>query len=123
MPQFERLQELTQHSKILSNQTLWTLREAYETTGLYYSFLQMDKVMKQVQNLEGQINYRLLKCDCARGTLKRVDHNFKSFFQAHQDYQKPPDKYKGKPHPPQFKCQPQDNFVYTYQGIWVKGDR
>ena len=99
-PQFARLKELTQHSKNLYNQTLWTLREAYEVTGFYYNYFQMDKAMKQVPNLEDKINYRLLKAQVARGTLKRVDQNFKSFFQAHRDFQKHPDKYKGKPHPP-----------------------
>ena len=112
-PQFERLKELTQHSKNLYNQTLWTLREAYQATGLYYNHFQMDKAMKQVPNLEGQINYRLLKSVNAQQTLKRVDQNLRSFFRAHQDFQRNPHKYKGKPHPPQFKRQPQDNLVYT----------
>jgi putative transposase len=80
----------------------------------------MDKAMKQVPNLEGQINYRLLKSVNAQQTLKRVDQNFKSFFKAHQDFQKRPDKYKGKPKPPQFKRQSQDNLIYTYQGFQVK---
>lgn len=120
-PQFARLKVLTNNAKNLYNQTLWTLREAYNATGHYYSYFQMDKAMKQVVNLDGEINYRLLKCDCARGTLKRVDQNFKSFFNAHKDYQTRPHKYKAKPRPPGFKRRDQDNLLYTYQGFWVKG--
>ena len=35
-PQFERLKKLTHHAKNLYNPTLWTLREAFEVTGLYF---------------------------------------------------------------------------------------
>jgi putative transposase len=118
--QFKRLKVLTQHAKNLYNQTLLTLREAYDATGLYFSYSQMDKAMKQVKNLEGQINYRLLKSVNAQSTLKRVEQNFKSFFKAHKDFQKCPYKYTGKPKPPQFKQQSQDNFIYTYQGFQIK---
>jgi len=59
--QFKRLRKLTHHAKNLYNQTLWTLREAFEATGLYFSYPQMDKAMKHVENLEGEINYRFLK--------------------------------------------------------------
>jgi putative transposase len=119
-PQFERLKELTSHAKNLYNQTLWTLREAYNATGFYFSYSQMDKAMKQVKNLEGEINYQLLKAKVAQQTLKRVAQNFKSFFKAHQDFQVHPHKYKGKPKPPQFKQQTQDNLVYNYQAIQIK---
>jgi putative transposase len=104
----------------LYNQTLWTLREAYQATGLYFSYPFIPKAMKQVHNLEGQINYRLLKNVNAQGTLRRVEQNFKSFFKAHQDFQVHPHKYKGQPKPPQFKRQSQDNLVYTYRGFQVK---
>ncbi|MEN8214823.1 MAG: hypothetical protein ABFS56_00275 [Pseudomonadota bacterium] len=40
-PQFERLKELTGHAKNLYNQTLWTLREAFEATGKYFSYFQI----------------------------------------------------------------------------------
>lgn len=52
-PQFKKLKELTHHSKNLYNQTL---RQAYEVTGKYFSYPQMDKIMKQVENL-----FRILK--------------------------------------------------------------
>jgi len=53
--QFKQLRELTHHVKNLYNQTLWTLRQAYETTGLYFPCPKMDKAMKQVHNLEGYV--------------------------------------------------------------------
>jgi putative transposase len=120
-PQFERLKELTHHAKNLYNQTLWTLREAFEATGKYFSYFQMDKAMKQVTNLEGEINYKLLKSKVAQQTLRRLDKNFKSFFSCHQDFQKNPSKYKGKPRPPKYKSEPHDNLIFDYQAFRVKG--
>jgi putative transposase len=49
-PQFERLKALTQHAKNLYNQTLWTLREAYDATGYYFSYPFIPKAMKQASN-------------------------------------------------------------------------
>jgi hypothetical protein len=43
-----------------------------------------------------------------------------SFFKAHKDFQTHPSKYKGKPKPPQFKHQTQDNLIYTYVGFQIK---
>jgi putative transposase len=120
--QFERLKELTHHAKNLYNQSLWTLREAFSITGKYFSYPQMDKVMKQVENLKGKINYRLLKSKVAQQTLRRVDKNFKSFFNASQDFKKNPKKYRGKPRPPHFKQKTHDNLIYDYQAFSIKGD-
>ncbi len=38
--QFKRLRKLTAHAKNLYNQTFWTLRQAYEATGKYFSYPQ-----------------------------------------------------------------------------------
>jgi putative transposase len=119
-PQFERLKELTGHAKNLYNQTVWTLREAFEATGKYFSYFQMDKAMKQVTNLEGEINYRLVKSAVAQQTLRRLDKNFRSFFSCHQDFQKNPGKYKGKPRPPKYKQDKHDNLIYNTCAFQVK---
>ena len=121
-PQFKRFKELCHHAKNLYNQSLWTLREAFDATGQYFSYPQMDKAMKQVENLEGEVNYRLLKAKVAQQTLRRLDKNFKGFFQANQDFKKNPSKYNGKPKPPHFKQKQHDNLVYDYQAFSIKGD-
>jgi putative transposase len=118
--QFKRLRELTHHSKNLYNQALWTLREAFEATGLYFSYPQMDKAMKQVKNLEGEVNYRLLKAKVAQQTLRQLDNNFKAFFRSHQDFLKNPGKYQGQPKPPRFKRQLYDNLIFDYQAFSIK---
>jgi putative transposase len=118
-PQFERLKELTHHAKNLYNQTLWTLREAFEATGKYFSYFQMDKAMKQVTNLEGEVNYKLLKAKVAQQTLRRLDKNFSSFFRATQDFKNNPGKYTGQPRPPRFKQKQFDNLVFDYQAFKI----
>jgi putative transposase len=119
-PQFKRLKELTHHAKNLYNQTLWTLREAFEVTGMYFSYFHMDKAMKQVTNLEGEVNYKLLKAKVAQQTLRRLDKNFSSFFRATQDFKNNPGKYKGQPRPPRFKQKQFDNLVFDYQAFKIK---
>jgi putative transposase len=119
-PQFERLKELTHHAKNLYNQTLWTLREAFEATSQYFSYVHMDKAMKQVTNLEGEINYKLLKSKVAQQTLRRLDKNFLGFFRASHDFQNNPGKYKGQPKPPRFKQKKLDNLVFDYQAFKIK---
>jgi putative transposase len=120
-PQFERLRYLTHHAKNLYNQALWTLREAFEVTGRYFSYPQMDKAMKQVINLEGEINYRLLKSAVSQQTLRRLDKNFKSFFMCQEDFKKNPSKYRGKPRPPSFQKEKHDNLIYNTCAFQVKG--
>ncbi|HFU76840.1 MAG TPA: transposase [Arcobacter sp.] len=117
--QFKRLKDLTANAKNLYNQALWTLREAFEVTGMYFSYLQMDKVMKQVKNLEGEVNYKLLKAKVAQQTLRRLDKNFKSFFRANQDFKKNPSKYKGQPKAPRFKQNKFDNLIFDYQAFKI----
>jgi len=78
--------------------------------------------MKQVKNLEGETNYRLLKAKVAQQTLRRCDKNFKSFFSANKDWKKNPKKYKSKPRPPHFKRGTHDNLIYDYQAFSVKGE-
>ncbi|HDN25972.1 MAG TPA: hypothetical protein ENG03_02535, partial [Thioploca sp.] len=97
------------------------MRQAFEATGRYFSYPQMDKVMKQVTNLEGEINYKLLKAKVAQQTLRRLDKNFKSFFSCHQDFQTNPSKYKGKPKPPKYKPEKHDNLIFDYQAFRIKG--
>jgi putative transposase len=121
--QFKRLRKLTHHAKNLYNQTLWTLRQAYEVTGKYFTYPQMDKAMKQIHNLEGEINYRLLKSAVSQQILRRLDKNFKSFFMTIQDFKKNPSKYKGQPKPPRFKKSQYDNLIYNSCAFQIENDK
>jgi len=119
--QFKRLRELTHHAKNLYNQTLWTLREAFEATGLYFSYPKMDKAMKQIENRS--INYRLLKAKVSQQILRRLDKNFKSFFEASQDFKTNPSKYRGQPKPPRFNKNQYYNLIYDSQAFQINNDK
>jgi len=80
----------------------------------------MDKAMKQVTNLEGETNYRLLKSAVSQQTLRRLDKNFKSFFICLKDFKKNPGKYKGKPRPPKYKQEKYENLIYNTCAFQVK---
>jgi putative transposase len=118
--QFFRLRELSHYAKNLYNQSLWILRQVFEATGLYFPYPKMDKVILPVENLEGEINYKLLKAKVSQQTLRRLDKNFKSFFKCHQDYQKNSGSFQGQPKPPRFKRKQYDNLIYDYQAFQVK---
>jgi len=67
------------------------------------------------------MNYKLLKAKVSQQILRRLDKNFKSFFQANKDFNKNPTKYKGNPKPPRYKSNYHDNLIYNYQAFQVKG--
>jgi putative transposase len=80
----------------------------------------MDKKMKTVENLEGTINYRLLKAKVSQQILKKLDNNFKSFFESLKDFAKHPGKYKKSPRPPKYLKQKQHDLIYDYQAFQIK---
>ncbi|RKZ92255.1 MAG: hypothetical protein DRR19_04740 [Candidatus Parabeggiatoa sp. nov. 1] len=67
------------------------------------------------------MNYKSLKSKVAQQTLRRVDQNFRAFFNASRDFVKNPKKYTGKPRPPSFKQKQHDNLVYDFQAFQIKG--
>jgi IS605 OrfB family transposase len=56
--------------------------------------------------------------------LKVLENNWKSFFKALKDYEKNPQKYKGKPAPPRFKnpLSKKNQVIFTKFAIRTKGN-
>ena len=63
----------------------------------------MDKLMKEVTNLEGTCNYRLLKSQCSQQVLRVLDSNIKAYCKSIKDWKKHPEKYKGMPQMPHYR--------------------
>lgn len=98
----EELRTLCKISKNLYNQALYAVRSALqEDKFLFYSDL--DKLMKQTTNLDGECNYRMLKAQVAQQTLRIVDKNMKGYYKSVKDWAKHKDKYNGKPCLPSYK--------------------
>lgn len=108
----DELKRLCRISKDLYNQALYAVRNALqEDRFLFYNDL--DRMMKQTKNLEGDCNYRLLKAQVSQQTLKIVDKSVKSYFKSVKDWSKHKDKYKGKPCLPSYKGK-NSLFMMTY---------
>jgi putative transposase len=120
---FQRLKELSHASKNLYNQALYIVKEEFEKNQKYIGSNQIDKIIKNVKNLEGEINYRKLKAKVSQQTLRRLDSNFMSYFSAVTDWRKNPKKHSGKPKPPNFLKSDFYSLIYNYQAFQIVENR
>ena len=61
IPHIERLDYLCKVSNNLYNQAMYEFRQMLERENKWLSYQDFDKLMKVKVNIEGQINYRILK--------------------------------------------------------------
>lgn len=115
---WKELDNLCFASKNIYNQALYRLNKEYEENKKYKNYNTLDKELRN----EKQIDYSLLPQKVSQQTLMLLDKNYKSFFNSTKDYNKNPNKYKGKPKPPKYKNKITGRFVviYTNQAISVK---
>lgn len=121
---FEKLSNWTRTAKNLYNQALYLVKKQYEQDKTFLWYKDLDKVMKTVTNLEGDINYRLMpSASSSQQVLRLVDRNVRSFLAALNDYAKYPNKYKGKPRFPKFlKKSSRFLLVFPGQRVVIKGN-
>ena len=85
------------------------------------SYFELDAIMKNNQNLDGDINYKLLKAQCSQQILRILDKNIKGYYKSVQDYKKNPNKYKEKPGLPNYKKRGSEfNLYYPNQSCKIK---
>lgn len=118
--QFERLKELCHHAKNLYNQGLYQVRQMFFNTGKYLDYCTLDKLMKTVPNLEGELNYRFLKAGVSQQILRRLDKNFRAFFKALKVYETDPEKFSGRPRIPNYVEKDLSNFIYDDQRFQIE---
>lgn len=97
IPQTEELVRLCKVSNNLYNQALYVFRQALKNENKWIRFFDMDKIMKSMVNLDGEINYRLLRAQVSQQTLRVLDANIVSYYKAVKDFKIHPNKYKGMP--------------------------
>ena len=72
----------------------------------FYAILSdLNKELQTTKNLEGEINYRLLKAQVSQQCLKILDKNITSYVRSIKDYFKNKEKYKGQPKFPKYICE------------------
>lgn len=82
----ENISSLCKISNNLYNQALYIFRETLSKEGKWLSYFELDAIMKNTNNLDGDINYRLLKAQCSQQVLRILDKNIKGYYKSVQDY-------------------------------------
>lgn len=121
IPKTEQLVKLCKVSNNLYNQALYLFRQALKNENRWLWYADMDKLMKATPNLEGEINYRLLKAQVSQQILKVLDKNVKAYCKAIKDFKAHPAKYKAMPQLPSFRKRGSlFNLYYPNQSAQIK---
>ena len=121
IPQTEQLVKLCKVSNNLYNQALYLFRQTLKNENKWLWYVDMDKLMKATPNLEGDINYKLLKAQVSQQILKVLDKNVKAYCKAIKDFKVHPGKYKAMPQLPSFRKRGSlFNLYYTNQSASIK---
>ena len=124
IPQTEHLVNLCKVSNNLYNQALYLFRQALKNENKWLWYADMDKLMKTTPNLEGEINYRLLKAQVSQQILKVLEKNIKAYCKAIKDFKTNPAKYKAMPQLPSFrKRSGLFNLYYPNQSAIIKNGK
>lgn len=124
IPQTGKLVNLCKVSNNLYNQALYLFRQALKNENRWLWYADMDKLMKNTPNLEGEINYRLLKAQVSQQILKVLDKNIKAYCKAIKDFKTNPAKYKAIPQLPSFrKRSGLFNLYYPNQSSIIKNGK
>lgn len=120
----EEISKLCKVSNNLYNQALYIFRETLKNESKWLSYFELDKILKNTKNLDGEINYRLLKSQCSQQVLKLLDKNIKSYYRSIQDYKKHSNKYKEKPGLPKYRKRGSEfNLYYPNQSCIIRNGK
>lgn len=117
----DQLDDLFKVSNNLWNQALYVFRQRLDSDGTWLWYNDMDKIMKQTLNLNGECNYRLLKAQCSQQILRTLDKSIKAYCKSIKDWKKHPEKYKAMPRMPSYRKRGgMYNLFYTKQCESIK---
>ena len=119
IPYNETLYGLCKVSKNLYNQALYIIKKELREHDKWLGYTQLNTILQETMNLEGEINYRLLKAQVSQQCLKTLDKNIKSYVKSIKDYAKNKDKYNGCPRFPKYKKEV-NQLIYTNQSSSIK---
>ena len=105
-------------SKNLYNAALYAVRQYFFEHSSYLSYYELQHVFQ----VEHQQDYYALPTKVAQQTLRMLDKNFRSFFNALSSYKKTPSKFKERPKMPRYLDKESGRFLvlYTSQAISKK---
>lgn len=106
-------------SKNLYNQALYTVKNELRVNNKWLFYKDLNRIMQSVTNLDGQVNYRLLKAQVAQQCLMLLDKNIKSYIKSIKRYSKDKCGYNGCPRMPKYK-KDMNLLVYPNQCCTIK---
>ena len=113
------LYRLCEISKNLYNQALYIVNHELNENKKWVGYKYLNEKMQTVLNLEGEVNYRLLKAQVSQQCLMVLDKNIKSYIKSIKDYSKNKEKYHGCPRLPKYKKET-NQLIYTNQSCSIK---
>ena len=84
-------------SKNLYNQALYEIKQNLRLSDKFLFYNDLNKIMQLRENLEGNVNYRMLKAQVSQQCLRILDKNISSYIKSVKDWSKNKEKYKGMP--------------------------
>ena len=120
IPYNEEIYNLCKVSKNLYNQALYIVKKELKENGNWLWYSDLNTIMRTMTNLDGDINYNLLKAQVSQQCLKQLDTNIKTYIKLIKDYSKNSSKYKGIPKFPNYKKDEVNQLVYTNQACTIK---
>lgn len=100
-PYYKMLDEYCFLAKNLYNSATYKIRQRLFDKNEWLRYEDLDKLFKTTDDY---IDYKSMPCAVnAQQTLRYVDSVWKSYFQAHKDWKKHPEKYTGEPKLPKYK--------------------
>lgn len=114
---YKELDRLCFLSKNLYNVANYMIRQEFTANGNYLNYNAIDRLLN-VDN----VDYKQLPSKVSQQTLKLLDQNWKSFFQAVKSYKKNSDRFLGRPKLPKYKdkVKGRNPVIYTIQAISKK---
>jgi len=115
------LLRLCRISKDLYNQALYIIKTNLRNENRFTFYGELDKVLKDTPNLNGEINYRKLKAQVSQQCIKVLDKSIKGYVKSIKDWSNHKENYKGKPNLPKYKQKYDYNqLIYTNQCSTIK---
>ena len=115
-PMFTACDSACYLSKNLYNAALYEIRQVFFKDGTYLNYNSIEKLMQQ------RPDYKALPAKVSQQTLRVLDKNFVSFFNASKTYQTHPEKFLGRPKLTTYKDKDKGRniTIYTIQAISSK---
>ena len=97
-------------SKNLYNQALYRVIEHYKAYGKYKNYNKLDKELSS----ENQVDYRSLPAKVSQQTLRLLDYDMRSYFEALNKYRISKEGFKAEPELPRYKNKLKGRAVATF---------